>query len=221
MAGLDGSLKVVGKGGRINSTALNIVSTDLIDLAKFSNSEGDKDIRCIVIDFDIAKGQAKGKTILVETGGMAVVGKGGIDLAQEKPDLQIDPRSKKANLIKVAVPFTVKGTLASPSVRPDAAAVAGAVAGTAAKVGAAVATGGVSLLAGAATDSATGGGADETDYCALAFAGKPLEPQKKAAAKSAPAPSGGTTKSESSSPVGKAEDAVKGLGGAVKGLFGK
>jgi hypothetical protein len=212
MAGLDGKLTVTGKGGRINSNALNIVSTDLIDLAKLSNSEGDKDIRCIMVDFDIAKGQAKSKYILVETGGMAVVGKGGIDLAQEQPDLFIDPRSKKANLIKVAIPFTVKGTLKSPSVRPDTAALAGSVAGTAAKVGAAVATGGVSLLAGAASDAAgITGGADTTDYCALAFAGKPLEPEKSSSSESG---------EKSSGPAGAVGDAVKGVGGTLKGILG-
>lgn len=214
MAGLGGRLRLVTENGKIDSSVLNVISADVLAAANpFAESKGDKNLRCAVIHFDIKRGQAAAKTLLVETGGISLIGKGGIDLAREKLDLAFNPRSRKANLVMAVIPFTVGGTLGSPRVLPDAAAVAKGIASTAASI----ATGGLSTLLGAAA-GATGvadDGTDETDYCRLALAGKPLVPVKKKVPpkKAAPAP-----EKKKDPSLG---DAVKGLGSGLKSLFGK
>jgi hypothetical protein len=218
MAGLNGQLCLTNQNGRINSTLLTILSADIIAAASpFSKSKGDKDLRCAVVHFDIKSGQAGAKALLVETGGISLIGKGGIDLAAEKINLKFNPRSKKANLATAVIPFSVGGTFASPSVLPDA----GAVAKEIAKTAAGIATGGLTTVLSAigSATGATGDDTGETDYCALALAGKPLVQvqKKKPQAQSAPPPPpAGEPKPE----LG-VKSTVEGFGKALKGLFGK
>ena len=120
MAGLNGRARIVSKGGKIDSGLLNIVSSDISSALPFINSKGDKEIRCAVVDFDIRNGQATAKTLVFETGGMSMIGTGGINLKDETLDLRIDPRAKNVSLLKLAMfPVNVGGTMAAPTVLPD------------------------------------------------------------------------------------------------------
>jgi len=225
MAGLNGKARIVTKDGRIESNALNIVSTDLLNLF---DSADDKTLKCGVVHFDIKSGMADARAIVVETGGISVVGTGTVDLKDEKPKLRVEPRAKKANLASAAmVPVNIKGTLAEPDWELDAAAVAGSVASGAARVGAAVATGGLPLLGEkllSAGKEATGA-VDENDYCTPALAGKKVVPGELKTAEKADDPaSGGSQPSASGDEPAKKEEGgldslTKGLGG-LKNLLG-
>lgn len=223
MAGLTGKARIVTQGGRIESKALNIVSADVASALPMFKSEGDKDIRCGVIHFDVTKGMAGARAIVFETGGLSVVGTGKVNLATEGLDLRVEPRAKKASLMSLAeVPVKIGGVMADPSFAPDLGAEE--VAETAASVVGAVATGGLSLLAEKAVSEATRP-VDETDYCKLALAGKKVVPAD--LKKEEPAPTPTPQASSEDPPVKVPEDvgdAVKGLGEGLgkglKGLFG-
>ncbi len=173
MAGLNGKLRIVSEEGHIESGALSFLTGPLAGLM----GDGDtNDLRCAVIDFDIVDGIATSEATVFETGGLSVIGAGGIDLREEKLDLYFDPRAKSASVASAAeVGIVVGGTLKEPSVGPDV----GDVAMGAATLATGIATGGVSLLLGAVVDSVASG-LDNTDYCALALAGKPLKPDEQA-----------------------------------------
>ncbi len=217
MAGLDGRTRLVTEGGKIESGLLNVLSTDIFSM--FSSS-GDKNIRCGVVHFDIDNGQAVAKTILFETGGLSVVGTGGVNLADETLALEFDPRAKKASLLKAAIPFKVGGTMASPSVVPDVAAAAVGVVTGVVSTATGLASGGLQALGGlvgAGSGGGDSGGVDETDYCKLALAGKPLVP-------SAPRKAATTTQSAPTpveKPVEKEKEGITGIiTEGLKGLFG-
>jgi len=127
-----------------------------------------------------------------------------VDLRSEALDLGIDPMPQEANNVGItqtaAGLVRVKGTLANPSTGVDLMG-----AGKAAlKVGAAVATGGLSLLGDALIGQAT----KDPHPCQTA---KGLTPAKT---------SGSTSKSGTSSSSGSSNPADA-IGGAMKGLFGK
>jgi uncharacterized protein involved in outer membrane biogenesis len=216
MAGLNGTSRIVTKDGKLESGALNIVSTDLTSMF---NSADDKKIICGVIDHRITKGMANTHALVVETGGISVVGTGSANLADETFKMRVEPRAKKPNLASAAmVPVNIKGTFAKPDWELDMAAAAGNVAGGAARIGAAVATGGISLLVEGLTNKAKEGAGmvDKTDYCTPALAGKKVEPGKMTAAETKsdqPAQKSGSEpakKEESSNPLSK----------GLKSLFG-
>ncbi len=219
MAGLNGKSRIVTKDGKLGSAALNLVSTDLTSV--FSSND-DKKIICGVIDHRITKGMANTHAVVFETGGLSVVGTGGANLADETLKMRVDPRSKKPNLASAAmVPVNIKGTFAKPDWELDAAALAGNAAAGAARVGTALATGGLSLLAEALVKKAgkSSGMIDKTDYCTPALAGKKVEPGEMAEAetKSEEKPAASSTEAV---PAKKEEGAVEGITKGLKGLFG-
>jgi len=232
MAGLDGRARVVTEGGQIDSGVLNVLSADVTSALPFFDSKGDKSIRCGVVDVDVRKGRASAKTLVFETGGISMIGSGGINLADESIAINVDPRAKKLSLLKLTlVPVNVGGTLANPTAAPDVGGAAvGAVTGavkTAKDIATGVAEGGVKALGGlvgAGGDKKPGGQAqsvDDTDYCKLALAGRPLTP---AVAKPTTAPAAPQQQQPSSTADKldkKLDELGKGIGGALKGLFGK
>ncbi|MEE9316873.1 MAG: AsmA family protein [Rhodospirillales bacterium] len=230
MAGLNGRARVVTEGGQIESGLLNVLSADIMSALPFVDSKGDKSIRCGVADFDIRKGQAKAKALIFETGGLSMIGTGGINLANETLDLQIKPRAKKISVLKLAmVPVNVGGTLANPSAVPD---LAGTITGAVSTVKD-IASGGVSIIGKLiGGGSKASGGVDETDYCKLALAGQPLVPSKTSSKTSTQRSESSQTparEEETASPTGSTMEQIdkkldsigKGIGGALKGLFGK
>ncbi len=113
MAGLNGSSRIVTKDGKLESGALNIVSTDLTSIF---NSADDKKIICGVIDHRITKGMANTHALVFETGGISVVGTGAANLADETLKMRVEPRAKKPNIASRSrwSRSTSKGTFAKP-----------------------------------------------------------------------------------------------------------
>ncbi len=238
MAGLNGRARIVTQGGKVESGLLNVLSADVMSALPFVDSKGDKDIRCGVVDFDIRKGQASAKALVFETGGLSMIGRGGVNLKDETIDINIDPRAKKVSLLKLAmVPVNVGGTLANPTAIPDLGAAAIGVVTGAVSTATDIAKGGVSVLGklvGAGGEKESGGGSgnvDDTDYCKLALAG---QPRARAKAKQAPPASSSTSQPPPTEPQKpssedssadkldkKLDEIGKGIGGALKGLFGK
>ena len=163
-----------------------------------------------------------------------MIGHGGVNLKDETIDINIDPRAKKVSLLKLAmVPVNIGGTLAKPTVIPDL----GGAATTATDVATDIAKGGVASLGklvGVDANKEMGGASgniDDSDYCKLALAGRPLA---RAKAKPLPAALSSTSQppptqprkpSSSDSTIDKLDRKLdeidKGLGDALKGLFGK
>jgi uncharacterized protein involved in outer membrane biogenesis len=170
MAGLNGS--VIGGMGesRIRNDALNIIGADVImQVLSAINPMGNKDpytvARCAVINFQIANGIANtNQGIALVTDKMDVVSTGKIDLAQEQVDLSMKPRATtgiSVGLGQLTQSFKVAGPLSAPGVKMDGKGAVKALG----SIGAAFATGGVSLLAQGAADKAE---AASGDVCATA-----------------------------------------------------
>jgi len=212
MAGLNGKARVQTRDGRLESGALNIISTDMLNIF---DSKDDKTIRCGVVQFNITKGIANTHALVFETGGISVIGSGSANLGAETLKMRVDPRSKKANLATVAmVPVNISGTFAKPDWQVDMAGAAGNVVAGAARTAGAIASLGLSLLVEKVAKDAVGQ-SDNTDYCTPALAGKkviPGEMKSSAAPKqtgSAPPPA----KKESANPLDS-------IGKSLGGLFG-
>lgn len=234
MAGLNGRARAVTQGGRVESGLLNVLSADITSALPFVDSKGDKSIRCGVVDFDVRKGRAKARTLVFETGGISMIGSGGINLADETIAINIDPRAKKLSVLKLTLlPVNVGGTLANPTALPDVGGAAvGVVTGAVrtakdiAKTGA-KALGGLVGVGGDDKSGAAAQSVDDTDYCKLALAGKPLVPatSRRVPAQAAPAPQPPAQQPKPESTADKIDKKLdtlgKGIGGALKGLFGK
>lgn len=217
MASLNGMLFVKTENGRIDSNALNIVSSDVMSALPGFNSKDDKTLRCGVVNFDIKDGIASAKSIVFETGGLSAIGVGTVDLREEKLNLVVDPRAKQTSLASAAiVPVAITGTFLEPEWALDKAALLGNTAGTVAKGAAAFATMGLSLLVESAAKRAVGS-IDKTDYCTPALAGKTVIPGKMEQTGGGSSSSGGSEPAKQDSGAG---GVVDGVSKGIKSLFG-
>ncbi len=159
--------------------------------------------------------------MVFETGGLSAIGIGNIDLRDEKLALVIDPRAKNASLASAAVvPVTITGTFLQPEWELSKGALLGNAAGTVAKGAAAIATGGLSLLAEGIFNRAVDA-VDNTDYCTPALAGKKIVPGELAEADSGSSGgSSGEPAPQKSGVEGAVEGAADGISKGLKSLFG-
>ena len=151
MASANGDLRVVVGPGRYKNRALDL-GADVTQLANALNPARSQDpyteVKCAVLRFPVRNGIAKiNNGIALETNKVRLIGGGTINLRNEAIELGFRPEAASGlgvgigNLARYA---KVEGTLANPRIGIDMAGAAG----TAAAAGAAIATGGLTLLAG-------------------------------------------------------------------------
>ena len=138
--------------GRLQNNAMDWAGGDALfqvlgALNPLAKQEDTTQLQCAVARFTVKDGIATAaRGIAVETAKVQVVGAGTVDLRSEALDLGISPRARDGIGVSLSTPVAgmtrLRGTLAHPTIGIDEM---GTVR-TAASVGAAMATGGLSLL---------------------------------------------------------------------------
>lgn len=207
MGGLNGRALVSLGKGKVGNKALDMAGADLLNelltgINPLAKSEEYTELKCGVINVPVKDGViSSDNAIAVETGKMNVVGNGTINLKTEELNLAVHPSPREGVGVSAgsaAKLMRIKGSLASPHLGVDEAGVAKTVL----SVGAAVATGGLSVLGEALVDKAT---ADDAP-CLTALGKKAPPPAKPAEKKPA---------------TGRKGAAAEGVGSALKGIFGQ
>jgi uncharacterized protein involved in outer membrane biogenesis len=212
MASLDGSASLAVGRGVIKSRYADLIGADLFREA-FAWTQGKKaaKLSCMVARFEIHKGLATSRGLLLDTEDVTILGEGTVDLGAERLDLELKPAPKERSLLNLAMPLDIGGTFQHPTVLPNKVAVAKEVA-----VGVATVINPLIALAPLLLD---GGGDKNACLAALESgklgAGKPGAPPSGAAAKSG-APQAGTAAKK---PEGGIGGAVKGIGRSLDSLF--
>ena len=85
-------------------------------LLLLSDSNKETSLRCGLADFKVAKGVMTAQQVVFDTGVVLAKGSGTIDLETERMDLRLDGDSKKARLVRLFAPITLKGPLSQPKV---------------------------------------------------------------------------------------------------------
>ncbi|MFT5396600.1 MAG: hypothetical protein ACI85N_001801 [Gammaproteobacteria bacterium] len=213
MAGLNGKILIKVGNGHISNSALDVASADALTstLSMLNPTGAEKEdgstLECAVVNFNIKDGIATAdKGIAISTNQINVIGSGSVNLKTEELDIGITPKAREGvgiNMSQLAELVRLGGTLANPTPKTDtkAALKAGLSAG------AAVATGGLSILAQGLLDKSSG----DENPCDIALG---IAPQKETTVEK-PA--------EDKSTVEKATDTVKDAASAVgdklKSLF--
>ncbi len=205
MAGLGGTVHFDMGSGRIDNDFAKIMLADIFQLVSTGGADI-SNLNCVVSRFAIKDGVATARGLVIDTPGATILGSGQVNLATERLELRFEPSAKETNLVNLAVPVNLGGTLAAPKASPDAAAVAVGVAG--AVVGVATGVGIVGALAGlTAGVEATSDGNPAANPCVAALAAD------KPAAQQPPA------KSTGEKVLDDAGEALDDVGKALKGLF--
>jgi AsmA family protein len=135
-ASANGEGAMIMHGGEASTLTLVMTNLDLARAAALL-LQGDKtsEIRCAVASFGVANGEMVPNLMVIDTTAVTVNGDGSINFRDEKYDLHLKARSKKASLLALRGPIVVGGTFKAPAIHPDAGQLAarlGAAAGLAA-----------------------------------------------------------------------------------------
>jgi AsmA family protein len=210
MAGLNGSSDLQMGAGKINNRFAKIMLSDLFKLISTGGSGDRSNLNCVVSRFDIANGLATSKVLVIDTNGATIVGSGRIMLDSEKLDMHLDPSAKQTNLVNLAIPVKVRGTLANPNVLPDPAGLAKSATGALSGVtGGGNPAGALTGLLGGKAGGGTASPASTSGGCGAPSA----EP-------SATAPAQSTAPSSPADQLPQGAPKKKDVGKALKGLLG-
>ena len=152
---------LISRGGE--ASALAVVLTNL-DLARavplLLKGDENSPIRCVVADFVAENGTMAAQTLVMDTEAEKILGEGSIDFANERYDLTLNAKSKKASVVALRGPILIDGSFKSPKVHP-------AVAPIAVRVGSSVALGVAATPLAALLPLIEFGGATDADCRAL------------------------------------------------------
>jgi AsmA family protein len=119
---LAGTLDVALQRGQIRSRLFGLTTMNPVRwLVAESTRRGYSRIDCFVARFQGEGGVANLQALMLDTPSVIAEGEGYIDFARETLNLRIRPSPKERSLIELATPFTIGGSLASPTVKASAA----------------------------------------------------------------------------------------------------
>ncbi len=152
MAGSNGQILVNTGSGKLLNDTIDVAGADVIFSAlnmmnPLAEKEKHTTLECAVIKFDIKDGIATtDRGVAIQTTKMNIVGSGTLNFKTEEVAMAVKPQAREGlgiGLGSLVDAVSIGGTLAEPSPKVDAATALK----TGVTVGAAVATGGLSLLA--------------------------------------------------------------------------
>ena len=215
MGNSDGHIRIEVRGLEISNQAAGIASADMLMKAfdilnPLSKSDDKTIIECAVLNFPIKDGLMQSKTgIGVSTRKLNILGGGSVDFKSEQIDIGVNPKPREGiglNVSSLAEFVRLGGTLSNPQPATDLKGAASA----GLKVGAAIATGGLSVLAEGLADRATA----DINVCAIARGDEPPPDAAKTAKKSA-----SKAKEVAGQAAEKTTEVLKGVGSKVKSVF--
>jgi len=113
----NGTIGLGMEGGQLSNLIVEILGLDVAESLGFLFS-GDKPvpIRCVIAHFDVTKGVARSKALVIDTTDSAVHGEGTINLKNETLDLRLETAPKDPSILSLRTPITIGGTLGKPAV---------------------------------------------------------------------------------------------------------
>jgi len=131
-ATLSGRSELSSGDGRIDSQLLAVASAPLHGvLGPLLGGGGEVRLNCLVNRMAWKDGIGTNQGTAIDASTFSVIGNGTVDLRNETIDFYVDTWTKDTALVGLAVPVTVRGPLANPTVAPDPAGTALGLAKTA------------------------------------------------------------------------------------------
>ncbi len=116
----NGELRLFMTGGDLSALLVDLAGLDLGNaLTSALGLPTRTPVRCMVGDFGLAQGQLGIRTFLIDTTEANIVAKGGINLRDEKTDVQVTTDPKHPSIGSLAAPIDITGPLKSPGIKPD------------------------------------------------------------------------------------------------------
>ncbi len=110
---LSGEATLVLGIGTVNQALLNLMPTQLVELAR--DEAGLPAFDCLIASVGVDEGKVRSRMLWAETPNGMITGSGSIDMVEAKLDMIIRPRPKDPRALANAVDLTIRGPLLSPA----------------------------------------------------------------------------------------------------------
>lgn len=125
LATADGQVGMVVDKGVVSNLLLELAGLDIAEsLGLLATEDKPVTLSCFVIDLEVTNGQARSRAVVLDSSDTTVTAEGALNLKDERLDFKITPHPKDVTLMSVRVPVHARGFLKSPSIAPDATALA-------------------------------------------------------------------------------------------------
>ena len=119
----DGDLKLFMGSGDLSALLVNLAGLDIGgSIASLLGLPQVATINCMVSDFKLTDGVLGTRALVLDTDQANILGKGTIDLRNEKIDFQVSQEGKHVSIGALHAPIDITGTFKAPHVKPDPAA---------------------------------------------------------------------------------------------------
>jgi hypothetical protein len=107
-------------GGRIPGRLLDLTGLNLVSwlFVKQANV-GETSIVCAVVPLRLNQGVANGRSMIIETENVQIIGGGEINFVSGALRLSFMPRPKKKQMVDIVTPFRISGTFSNPKVKAE------------------------------------------------------------------------------------------------------
>lgn len=125
LASADGQLQLAAGKGQISRLLMEQTGLHLLEILRLSMF-GDQTVtmNCAALAFRVNAGVMQAENLVLDTSINTLVGSGQIDLAQERLELTLVPRTKVPSIVALRSPIHITGSLAQPRVELDRARLA-------------------------------------------------------------------------------------------------
>jgi len=117
IASTSGEVAMLSAGGTSGTLSSSLADIDLAQASKLLlRGEATSPIRCAATDLAVERGVMRVKTLVVDTDDETIVGRGAIDLPDQRYDLELESQSKTPSLLAYKGPVLVEGPFKHPNV---------------------------------------------------------------------------------------------------------
>ncbi|MAI62477.1 MAG: hypothetical protein CBB87_08375 [Micavibrio sp. TMED27] len=121
MKNIEGNLSFIGGEGEMRSSILDLWGGGIVNAIIPSLKANAKiDVNCAVMDINIASEKANMNTILLDTRRVKLQGKGDYDIAKDKLDIKLSPKTKDVSIGDISTGVIVSGSITNPKFKPSA-----------------------------------------------------------------------------------------------------
>lgn len=106
-------------GGSIPTGLLELSGLNLVRWLSSDNRKGENQFVCAVLPFSFQDGIAVGRSVVLETKNVQIVGNGSVNLYSGELDFSFLPRPKQSQLVDIVTPFSISGTVNQPAVKME------------------------------------------------------------------------------------------------------
>ncbi|MGI9568648.1 MAG: AsmA family protein, partial [Desulfobulbia bacterium] len=113
---LSGSVNSSISGGTLGTNLIDLSGLNLLTWLTTSSSNKSVRLVCAVIPLNFSNGRGSTQRLVLETQNVQVVGRGFVDIRNDRVTLNFLPLPKRQQLVNVVSPFQVTGRLSRPSI---------------------------------------------------------------------------------------------------------